>query len=163
MTKDIIKKKFVLGCLLNQIQISFLIFLEQPFSSILLSSSAPSFKLSLLGSYAFIPLGDLTNEIQLTFWKRIILLVWFFCSTPSGGCNSTKQQLMSNARIDSREGLIRHLESFSLLARAPSLSEVYYWTLSIVTRTNIFKYPQVQTRFSDLRNFFCRFHYYHRF
>ena len=36
MTKDIIKKKLVLGCLLNQIQI---------------------------GSHAFIPLGDLTNEI----------------------------------------------------------------------------------------------------
>ena len=28
MAKDIIKKKLVLGCLLNQIQISFLIFLE---------------------------------------------------------------------------------------------------------------------------------------
>lgn len=142
---------------------SVLNILEQPFSSILLSFSAPAFKLSLLGSHAFIPLGDLTNEIKLTFWKRMILLVWFFCSTPFGGCNSTKRQLMSNARIDSREGLIRHLESLSLLACAPSLCEVYYWTLSIVTRTKIFKYPQVQTRFSDLRNFFCGFQYCHRF
>lgn len=113
-----------------------------------------SLPLPLLCSQAFTPLGDLTNEIKLTFWKKKKSYSWFFCSTPSGGCNSTQ---ISNARIDSRE-----LALFDILKVFIGLLSFSTWSLlldafychkdkniltgNLITRLvlhKIFKYPQV--------------------